>query len=78
MYAASVMFGYFVRRVDKRFHLERSLGLLPEAAEDAVKRLERLFAQARGRSALELFQQLGTASSVPCAVQGAHGAGSRM
>jgi hypothetical protein len=47
VYAASVMFGYFVRRVDKRFHLERSLGLLQEAPEDAVKRLERLFSQAR-------------------------------
>lgn len=41
------MFGYFVRRVDKRFQLERSLGLLQEAPEDAVKRLERLFSQAR-------------------------------
>ena len=59
VYAASVMFGYFVRRVDKRFHLERSLGLLPEAAEDAVKRLERLFAQACGQSTLELFPAAG-------------------
>ena len=42
-----MMFGYFVRRVDKRFQLERSLGLLQEAPEDAVKRLERLFSQAR-------------------------------
>ena len=39
------MFGYFVRRVDKRFQLERSLGLLPQNQEEAVARLERLFSQ---------------------------------
>lgn len=39
------MFGYFVRRVDKRFQLERSLGLLPQNTEEAVARLERLFSQ---------------------------------
>jgi hypothetical protein len=39
------MFGYFVRRVDKRFQLERSLGLLEGDTSDAVQRLERLFAQ---------------------------------
>ncbi|KAK9820618.1 hypothetical protein WJX72_012335 [[Myrmecia] bisecta] len=49
VYAASIMFGYFVRRVDKRFQLERSLGLLPD--EDAMHRLEKLFAEA---DALEL------------------------
>ena len=46
VYATSIMFGYFVRRVDKRFQLERSLGLLSEQdTADAVNRLERLFAQ---------------------------------
>lgn len=45
MYAASVMFGYFVRRVDKRFQLAKSMGLLPESREDTVARLERLFQQ---------------------------------
>lgn len=39
------MFGYFVRKVDMRFQLERSLGLLESDASDAVQRLERLFAQ---------------------------------
>ena len=42
------MFGYFVRRVDKRFQLERSLGLLEEDQGDAVARLERMFSQAGG------------------------------
>ena len=45
MYAASIMFGYFVRRVDKRFQLESRLGLLAEQQEDPVARLERLFSQ---------------------------------
>lgn len=50
-----MMFGYFVRRVDKRFQLERALGLLQEAPEDAVKRLERLFSQV----CMKRFQQTG-------------------
>ena len=37
------MFGYFVRRVDKRFQLERQLGLIEEPQADAVARLEKLF-----------------------------------
>lgn len=43
MYAASIMFGYFIRRVDKRFQLERQLGLLDDQQADAVARLERMF-----------------------------------
>ena len=49
VYAASVMFGYFLRRVDTRFQLSKQLGVLPEAQEDAVARLERLFAQVCGQ-----------------------------
>lgn len=48
VYAASIMFGYFVRRVDKRFQLERGLGLLSKgSSSEAVSRLERLFSQVR-------------------------------
>jgi hypothetical protein len=43
VYAASVMFGYFLRRVDKRFQLAKSLGMLPEDKEDVVARLGRIF-----------------------------------
>lgn len=43
VYAASIMFGYFVRRVDKRFQLERQLGLQGDEQKDAVARLERMF-----------------------------------
>ena len=43
VYAASVLFGYFLRRVDSRFQLERAAGLLPG---DAVARLEALFSAA--------------------------------
>lgn len=46
VYAASVMFGYFIRRVDTRFQLEKQLGTLPLSQEDAVARLERMFAAA--------------------------------
>jgi hypothetical protein len=43
------MFGYFLRRVDKRFQLESALGMIdtPADTEEAVARLERLFAQVR-------------------------------
>ncbi|KAG2482952.1 hypothetical protein HYH03_018129 [Edaphochlamys debaryana] len=47
VYAASVMFGYFLRRLDSRFQLDRALGTLPLSKEDAVERLERLFALAQ-------------------------------
>ena len=48
VYAASIMFGYFLRRVDTRFQLSRRMGLLAESTEDTVARLERLFAQVGG------------------------------
>lgn len=48
VYAASIMFGYFLRRVDSRFQLARQVGMVPESPEDAVARLERLFAMADG------------------------------
>ncbi|KAL1365988.1 hypothetical protein AAHE18_03G327900 [Arachis hypogaea] len=34
LYAASVMYGYFLRRVDQRFQLEKTVKFLPSAAED--------------------------------------------
>ena len=46
VYAASIMFGYFLRRVDKRFQLERAMGTVPIDREDAVQRLEKLFSMA--------------------------------
>lgn len=46
VYAASLMFGYFLRRVDRRFQLDKAMGTLPELPEDAVDRLNRLLAQA--------------------------------
>lgn len=47
VYAASIMFGYFLRRVDQRFQLERAIGLdVAVSRDDAVARLERLFAAA--------------------------------
>jgi hypothetical protein len=45
MYAWSVMFGYFLRRVESRFKLERALGggALPRSQEESVAALEALF-----------------------------------
>ena len=40
------MFGYFLRRVDARFQLEKAMGLLNEVNSDAVERLESIFGQA--------------------------------
>lgn len=38
LYAASIMYGYFLRRVDERFQLEQSMNTLPESfGEDLVK-----------------------------------------
>ena len=48
VYAASIMFGYFLRRVDTRFQLAKQLDVLPPSRDDAVARLERLFAQVGG------------------------------
>jgi hypothetical protein len=45
LYAASIMFGYFLRRLDARFQLAKAVGVLPERGEDAVARLEALFAK---------------------------------
>jgi hypothetical protein len=46
VYAASIMFGYFLRRVDARYQLSKQMGTLPESRDDAVERLEKLFASA--------------------------------
>lgn len=46
VYAASVMFGYFLRRADSRFQLERSLGTLPKTPEDTLRTLEEMFTAA--------------------------------
>jgi len=48
IYAASIMFGYFLRRVDNRFQLERQLGTLPKTPEENLAALEALFASAGG------------------------------
>lgn len=49
VYAASIMFGYFLRRVDRRFQLERSMGTLTPSREETVARLEQLFHDAEAR-----------------------------
>eukprot|EP00238_Polyblepharides_amylifera_P007005 CAMPEP_0196574708 /NCGR_PEP_ID=MMETSP1081-20130531/4361_1 /TAXON_ID=36882 /ORGANISM="Pyramimonas amylifera, Strain CCMP720" /LENGTH=421 /DNA_ID=CAMNT_0041892805 /DNA_START=128 /DNA_END=1393 /DNA_ORIENTATION=- len=47
VYAASVMFGYFLRRVDRRFQLEKAVGTLKRhTQEDDLKTLEAMFSSA--------------------------------
>lgn len=36
VYAASVMYGYFLKRVDQRFQLEKSMRTLPQGSDDGV------------------------------------------
>ncbi|XP_065879699.1 UV-B-induced protein At3g17800, chloroplastic [Euphorbia lathyris] len=38
LYAASIMYGYFLRRVDERFQLERSMNTLPKSFDENVAR----------------------------------------
>ena len=61
VYAASIMFGYFLRRVDRRFQLDKSVGTLNASQEDAVQRLEKLFSMADG----EEENQPGSSDSPP-------------
>lgn len=65
MYVTSIMFGYFLRRVDNRFQLERSAGIFDgeDAKEEAVNRLERLFNQADSMDMSEAPDSPSTSSS---------------
>ena len=38
VYAASVMYGYFLKRVDQRFQLEKAMKILPEQMEERERR----------------------------------------
>jgi hypothetical protein len=38
VYAASVMYGYFLKRIDQRFQLEKSMKLLPNAPDESSVR----------------------------------------
>ena len=42
VYAASILFGYALRRANVRFRLARQLGDLPPSAEETLERLERM------------------------------------
>ena len=53
VYAASLMFGYFLRRVDARFQLERQAGTLPRSQEETVRALEELFNSAAAEESEE-------------------------
>ena len=53
MYAASIMFGYFLRKADKRFSLERAAGTLPMNPTESAEALERLFNSASAMDSMD-------------------------
>ena len=53
VYAASIMFGYFVRRVDKRFQLDRAFGTLPQNPMDSAIALENVFNAASAMDSMD-------------------------
>ncbi|KAL9432750.1 hypothetical protein AB3S75_027716 [Citrus x aurantiifolia] len=42
VYAASVMYGYFLKRVDQRFQLEKSMKILPDASDVEVSGIQQV------------------------------------
>ena len=53
VYAASVMFGYFLRRVDKRFQMEKQFGTFKKSTDETVAMLEELFARSKSLDELD-------------------------
>jgi hypothetical protein len=53
MYAASIMFGYFLRRADKRFSLDRAMGTLPMNPMESAAALEALFNSASAMDSMD-------------------------
>ncbi|CAL1376218.1 unnamed protein product [Linum trigynum] len=48
LYAASIMYGYFLRRVDERFQLERTMNTLPQGYDENRARYEELRSSTKG------------------------------
>ncbi|CAN1173558.1 UV-B-induced protein At3g17800, chloroplastic [Linum perenne] len=48
LYAASIMYGYFLRRIDQRFQLDRAMNTLPEGYDENRARYEELSSNAKG------------------------------
>ena len=67
MYAASIMFGYFLRKADKRFSLDRAMGTLPLNPEESARSLEALFESA---SAMDSIDEADAAGFDPTGVRG--------
>ncbi|KAK4436797.1 UV-B-induced protein, chloroplastic [Sesamum alatum] len=47
VYAASVMYGYFLKRVDQRFQLEKSMKVLPQGIDNEENHVEQVIADDR-------------------------------
>lgn len=53
MYAASIMFGYFLRKADRRFSLDRAMGTLPFSPLESAQTLEQLFNSASAMDSMD-------------------------
>ena len=53
VYAASIMFGYFLTRADRRFQLDRAAGTLPLDPLESANALERLFNSASAMDSMD-------------------------
>ena len=53
MYAASIMFGYFLRKADRRFKLDRAMGTLPMNPAESAASLEALFEAASAMDSMD-------------------------
>ena len=70
VYAASIMFGYFVKRADSRFQLDKKLGTLPLDPLESAKALEQIFNAA---SAMDSIDEVDLASNLKGAGSGPGG-----
>uniref|UniRef100_A0A7N0V982 Uncharacterized protein n=1 Tax=Kalanchoe fedtschenkoi TaxID=63787 RepID=A0A7N0V982_KALFE len=60
VYAASVMYGYFLKRVDQRFQLEKAVKVLPQASDEVVSDVQQSMGQDAGLNYDESAQSLGS------------------
>ncbi|CAM8992614.1 unnamed protein product [Rhodiola kirilowii] len=59
VYAASVMYGYFLKRVDQRFQLEKGVKFLPRALDEVVNDVQQYMGHDAGPHYDESFRAVG-------------------
>ncbi|KAJ9162592.1 hypothetical protein P3X46_022353 [Hevea brasiliensis] len=53
VYAASVMYGYFLKRVDQRFQLEKTMKILPNVVDEGGSNVQQDMKSSRGEDAFQ-------------------------